>query len=90
MIHGGKPPGTPQLDVTRRSLLIGAGGVAVSGAAAKARVVRGKSHVVVVGAGAFGGWTALELRRRGGGVGVASLCGGGGQGDALVVRVPKA
>ena len=27
-----------------------------------------------------------ELRRRGGGVGVAALCGGGGQGDALVVR----
>jgi acetyl-CoA C-acetyltransferase len=32
---------------------------------------------------------ALELRRRGGGVGAASLCGGGGQGDALVLRVPK-
>lgn len=31
--------------------------------------------------------TALELRRRGGGVGVASLCGGGGQGDALILRV---
>ena len=31
---------------------------------------------------------ALELRRRGGGVGAASLCGGGGQGDALVLRVP--
>lgn len=30
---------------------------------------------------------AHELRRRGGGVGVAGLCGGGGQGDALVVRV---
>ncbi|HYA69474.1 MAG TPA: acetyl-CoA C-acetyltransferase [Acidimicrobiales bacterium] len=28
----------------------------------------------------------LELRRRGGGLGAASLCGGGGQGDALVVR----
>jgi acetyl-CoA C-acetyltransferase len=28
-----------------------------------------------------------ELRRRGGGLGVASLCGGGGQGDALVLRV---
>jgi acetyl-CoA C-acetyltransferase len=28
----------------------------------------------------------LELKRRGGGVGVAALCGGGGQGDALVVR----
>jgi acetyl-CoA C-acetyltransferase len=33
---------------------------------------------------------ALELKRRGGGTGVAALCGGGGQGDALVVRVPKA
>jgi len=33
---------------------------------------------------------ALELKRRGGGLGAAGLCGGGGQGDALVVRVPKA
>ncbi|MGZ4498134.1 MAG: acetyl-CoA C-acetyltransferase [Nocardioides sp.] len=33
---------------------------------------------------------ALELKRRGGGIGAAALCGGGGQGDALVVRVPKA
>jgi acetyl-CoA C-acetyltransferase len=32
---------------------------------------------------------ALELRRRGGGVGAAALCGGGGQGDALIVRVPR-
>ena len=31
---------------------------------------------------------ALELERRGGGVGAAALCGGGGQGDALIVRVP--
>jgi acetyl-CoA C-acetyltransferase len=28
----------------------------------------------------------LELRRRGGGLGAASLCGGGGQGDALLVQ----
>lgn len=28
-----------------------------------------------------------ELRRRGGGVGAASLCGGGGQGDAMIIRV---
>ncbi len=28
-----------------------------------------------------------ELRRRGGGIGGASLCGGGGQGDALIIRV---
>jgi acetyl-CoA C-acetyltransferase len=33
---------------------------------------------------------ALELKRRGGGVGAAALCGGGGQGDALVIRVPSA
>jgi acetyl-CoA C-acetyltransferase len=33
---------------------------------------------------------ALELKRRGGGVGAAALCGGGGQGDALIVRVPTA
>ncbi len=33
---------------------------------------------------------ALELKRRGGGVGAAALCGGGGQGDALVIRVPQA
>ncbi len=32
----------------------------------------------------------LELRRRGGGVGAAALCGGGGQGDALILRVPAA
>ncbi|HEX4654536.1 MAG TPA: acetyl-CoA C-acetyltransferase [Mycobacteriales bacterium] len=31
---------------------------------------------------------AQELRRRGGGTGVAALCGGGGQGDALILRVP--
>jgi acetyl-CoA C-acetyltransferase len=30
---------------------------------------------------------AYELRRRGGGVGAAALCGGGGQGDALILRV---
>lgn len=30
---------------------------------------------------------ALELQRRGGGLGVAALCGGGGQGDALIVKV---
>ncbi len=33
---------------------------------------------------------ALELQRRGGGTGAAALCGGGGQGDALIIRVPNA
>ncbi|GAA3992581.1 acetyl-CoA C-acetyltransferase [Thermobifida alba] len=33
---------------------------------------------------------AHELRRRGGGLGAAGLCGGGGQGDALLLSVPSA
>jgi acetyl-CoA C-acetyltransferase len=33
---------------------------------------------------------ALELKRRGGGTGAAALCGGGGQGDALILHVPSA
>lgn len=32
---------------------------------------------------------AHELSRRGGGLGAAALCGGGGQGDALLIRVAK-
>jgi acetyl-CoA C-acetyltransferase len=44
--------------------------------------------------GASGARIALhlitELRRRGGGLGVAALCGGGGQGDALLFQVPGA
>ncbi|PYZ95986.1 acetyl-CoA C-acyltransferase [Alteribacter lacisalsi] len=32
---------------------------------------------------------AHELRRRGGGKGIATLCGGGGQGMALLIDVPK-
>jgi acetyl-CoA C-acetyltransferase len=33
---------------------------------------------------------AYELKRRGGGTGAAALCGGGGQGDALILHVPSA
>ena len=33
------------------------------------------------------GTLILELRRRGGGYGVAAICSGGGQGDAVIVRV---
>ncbi|HUZ20478.1 MAG TPA: acetyl-CoA C-acyltransferase [Acidimicrobiales bacterium] len=32
---------------------------------------------------------SYELARRGGGTGAAALCGGGGQGDALVLRTPR-
>ncbi|WP_042351086.1 acetyl-CoA C-acetyltransferase [Bacillus massiliigorillae] len=31
-----------------------------------------------------------ELKRRGGGIGVAAICSGGGQGDAIMIEVPKA
>ena len=31
---------------------------------------------------------ALELRRRGGGRGAATICGGGGLGDAVILTVP--
>ncbi|MEA2246749.1 MAG: acetyl-CoA C-acetyltransferase [Solirubrobacteraceae bacterium] len=31
-----------------------------------------------------------ELRRRGGGIGCAAICSGGGQGDAILIRVPGA
>ncbi|KUP04095.1 acetyl-CoA acetyltransferase [Bacillus coahuilensis p1.1.43] len=33
---------------------------------------------------------ALELKRRGGGIGVAAICSGTGQGDAIMIEVPKA
>ncbi|MCL2770245.1 MAG: acetyl-CoA C-acyltransferase, partial [Solirubrobacterales bacterium] len=33
------------------------------------------------------GALVLELRRRGGGLGCAAICSGGGQGDAVIVRV---
>ncbi|MBB4664389.1 acetyl-CoA C-acetyltransferase [Conexibacter arvalis] len=35
------------------------------------------------------GSLALELQRRGGGIGVAAICSGGGQGDAVILEVPK-
>jgi len=31
-----------------------------------------------------------ELRRRGGGLGCAAICSGGGQGDAIIIKVPSA
>lgn len=30
-----------------------------------------------------------ELKRRGGGIGIAAICSGGGQGDAVLIEVPK-
>jgi glycine/D-amino acid oxidase-like deaminating enzyme len=58
------------MGTTRRAVLKGLAASALWPRAAAARTSRAappraKSHVAVVGAGAFGGWTALHLLRRG-------------------------
>jgi sarcosine oxidase len=54
-----------RFNVSRRSLLIGAGGAAVSPALAKTYKRGMKDHVAVIGAGVFGAWTAHHLQRQG-------------------------
>src|SRR5688500_9158089 len=49
------------MNLTRRSLLAAAGGVALSPAIARAAQLGPKSHVAVIGAGVFGAWTAHHL-----------------------------
>ena len=61
----GKPAGAPFPKLSRRSLLIGAGGVSISPAILKAGVTGSKAKVAVIGAGVFGSWTAEHLRRAG-------------------------
>ena len=51
--------------VTRRSLLIGAGGAAVSPLLAKPMSSSAGQKIVVVGAGVFGAWTAHHLQQQG-------------------------
>ncbi len=53
------------LNVTRRSLLTGAGGAAVSPVLAKTYKRGMKEHVAVIGAGVFGAWTAHHLQQAG-------------------------
>ena len=53
------------LSVSRRSLLIGAGGAAASELMAKPMRRQRGEHVAVVGAGVFGSWTAHHLQRAG-------------------------
>ena len=51
--------------LTRRSLLIGAGGAVASPAVAKAARRCSESHIAVIGAGVFGAWTAHHLLKAG-------------------------
>jgi glycine/D-amino acid oxidase-like deaminating enzyme len=62
---GGKPPAPPRFSVSRRSLLFGAGGAAVSPAVGKPLRRKTGDRVVVVGAGVFGAWTAHHLQQQG-------------------------
>jgi glycine/D-amino acid oxidase-like deaminating enzyme len=61
----GKPTGTPFPTLSRRSLLLGAGGVSLAPAIVRAGVTGSRRHVAVIGAGVFGAWTAEHLRRAG-------------------------
>ncbi|HXH53299.1 MAG TPA: FAD-dependent oxidoreductase [Sphingomicrobium sp.] len=61
MTRSGKPSGEPPSTLTRRSLLIGAGGAAFLPGVARAAQRGSTAHVAVVGAGAFGAWTAWHL-----------------------------
>ena len=53
------------LRFSRRSLLIGAGGAAVSELMAAPMTSKSGEKIVVVGAGVFGAWTAVHLLRKG-------------------------
>jgi acetyl-CoA C-acetyltransferase len=66
-----------------RDLEVGADSVNVNGGAIS------MGHPVGASGARIALHLALELKRRGGGVGAAGLCGGGGQGEALVLRVAK-
>src|SRR5574341_1189977 len=73
--------------IERRSFLKTSAAVALGGLMPRAK----QPHVVVVGAGAFGGWTALYLRRRGARVTLLDAWGPGNSrassgGDTRVIR----
>ncbi len=70
--------------VSARALGVGEERVNVNGGA----IALG--HPIGMSGARLGLHLALELKRRGGGIGAAALCGGGGQGDALILHVPKA
>jgi acetyl-CoA C-acetyltransferase len=64
-----------------RMLGVDADKVNVNGGAVALGHPLGASGARVIGS------LALELRRRGGGLGCAAICSGGGQGDAVIIRV---
>jgi acetyl-CoA C-acetyltransferase len=69
---------------------VGVASMAALGITADVTNVNGGAIAVGHPIGMSGNRLALhvlhELRRRGGGVGAAALCGGGGQGDAILLK----
>jgi glycine/D-amino acid oxidase-like deaminating enzyme len=65
MADGGRGSPLPSASVTRRSLLLGAGGAAVSPAIARTYKRGMNDHVAVIGSGVFGAWTAHHLLNAG-------------------------
>ena len=65
MRKSGGAPAPPLAPITRRSLLIGAGGAAVSPALSNPYRRAMNDHVAIVGAGVFGAWTAHHLQQAG-------------------------
>src|SRR5207245_1907883 len=62
-------------------------------AGSSSQISDGAAAVVVMSkikAEGMGWWWMAETGAHGGGVGAVTLCGGGGQGDALIIRVPQA
>jgi len=75
--RSGTPSDALLPELTRRSLLTGAGGVALSPAILKAAPRGSKAHIAVVGAGVFGAWTAHHLLRQGHRVTLVDMAGPG-------------
>src|SRR4029079_107238 len=65
LVSAAKHQAIRKLGITRRSLLIGAGGAAVSPAVAKTYKRAMSERIIVVGAGVFGAWTAHHLQQVG-------------------------
>src|SRR5207253_9498214 len=95
---GGRPPRRPRgplelavSRVPRRSFLQSCAAAATFSLVKGVVAMKQKPHVVVVGAGAFGGWTALYLTRRGARVTLVDAWGPGNSrassgGEGRVIR----
>lgn len=73
----------------KHTMLLSAAGIAATGTGSGASA--GRMHVAVIGAGAFGGWTALQLKRKGARVTLVDAWGPGNSrassgGETRVIR----